>query len=157
MEETHTLNTCACVCVCRSVGNGLQRGNMGTRSWWDFDFCLRSLTLDGRVWDERLGLVIDLQLGGMLYVIFSLQTCPPPPSRNPTSPPSPLPVQVTQSPRCTQGVVITGAAEIGQDKGALPAQDVFPPFFSFFLFSRTNHFPSPHSPPAFFYLMSSNS
>lgn len=37
--------------------------------------------------------------------------------------------QVTQSLRCTQGVVITGAAEIGQDKGTLPTQDVFPSFF----------------------------
>lgn len=42
---------------------------------------------------------------------------------------------VTQSLHCTQGVVITGAAEIGQDKGTLPTQDVFPSFFlnSFFL------------------------
>lgn len=36
---------------------------------------------------------------------------------------------VTQSLHCTQGVVITGAAEIGQDKGTLPTQDVFPSFF----------------------------
>ncbi|CAG10380.1 unnamed protein product [Tetraodon nigroviridis] len=49
--------------------------------------------------------------------------------------------QVTQSLHCTQGVVITGAAEIGQDKGTLPTQDVFPIFFfkqllaSSFLFS----------------------
>lgn len=37
--------------------------------------------------------------------------------------------QVTQSLHCTQGVVITGAAEIGQDKGTLHTQDVFPSFF----------------------------
>lgn len=37
--------------------------------------------------------------------------------------------QVTQSLHCTQGVVITGAAEIGQDKGTLPTQDVFPSVF----------------------------
>lgn len=47
--------------------------------------------------------------------------------------------QVTQSLHCTQGVVITGAAEIGQDKGMFPAQDVFPPLF---LFSSTSSFPS---------------
>lgn len=46
--------------------------------------------------------------------------------------------QVTQSLHCTQGVVITGAAEIGQDKGTLPAQDVFPLSF---LFSSTSSFP----------------
>lgn len=73
---------------------------------------------------DSLGLVIDLQVGGMLYVIFS-------PSGAPYTIHS-LPLisfQVTQSLHCTQGVVITGAAEIGQDKGMLPAQDVFPPFF----------------------------
>lgn len=91
-------------------------------------------------------------LGGMLYVIFPYPNLPPHPS---LTPPPRLPFQVTQSPRCTQGVVITGAAEIGQDKGALPAQDVFPPFFSsvFFFPGPTTSLlhSSPSLPLAFFF------
>lgn len=118
---------------------------MVTGSWWDFYFRLGSLTLDGRVWDDSLGLVIDLQLGGNALCHLPLSK----PALHPSlTPPPRLPFQVTQSPRCTQGVVITGAAEIGQDKGALPAQDVFPPFFSSVFF-----FPGPttsllHSSPS---------
>lgn len=74
----------------------------------------------------------------VLSWIYNLGECfmsfsPPPPSflqpHAPFSafpPPPLLSFQVTQSLHCTQGVVITGAAEIGQDKGTLPAQDVFP-------------------------------
>lgn len=49
-----------------------------------------------------------------------------------------LSFQVAQSLHCSRGVVITGAAEIGQDKGTLPAEDVFPLSF---LFSSTSSFP----------------
>lgn len=49
--------------------------------------------------------------------------------------------QVTQSLHCTRGVVITGAAEIGQDKGTLPTQDVFPSFFLNSFFPRLSCFP----------------
>ena len=71
---------------------------------------------------DCLGLVMDLQVGGTLYVILPLCS----PLHHPLPPPPQLSFQVTQSLHCTQGVVITGAAEIGQDKGTLPAQDVFP-------------------------------
>lgn len=84
---------------------------------------------------DCLGLVMDLQVGGMLYVIFSPSAAPYTIRSLPL-----LSFQVTQSLHCTQGVVITGAAEIGQDKGTLPAQDVFPLSF---LFSSTSSFPSP--------------
>lgn len=75
---------------------------------------------------DCLGLVMDLQVGGMLYVIFSPSVAPYTIHSFPL-----LSFQVTQSLHCTQGVVITGAAEIGQDKGTLPAQDVFPLSFLF--------------------------
>lgn len=98
---------------------------------------------------DSLGLVIDLQVGGMLYVIFS-------PSGAPYTIHS-LPLisfQVTQSLHCTQGVVITGAAEIGQDKGMLPAQDVFPPFFSISFFALLSCFPFSSHVGQFFLLPS---
>lgn len=82
---------------------------------------------------DCLGLVMDLQVGGTLYVIFSPSVAPYTIHSLPL-----LSFQVTQSLHCTQGVVITGAAEIGQDKGTLPAQDVFPLSF---LFSSTSSFP----------------
>lgn len=69
---------------------------------------------------------MDLQVGGMLYVIFSPSAAPYTIHNLPLRS-----FQVTQSLHCTQGVVITGAAEIGQDKGTLPAQDVFPLSFLF--------------------------
>lgn len=75
---------------------------------------------------------MDLQVGGMLYVIFSPSVAPCTIHSLPL-----LSFQVTQSLHCTQGVVITGAAEIGQDKGTLPAQDVFPLSFLF----STSFFP----------------
>lgn len=77
---------------------------------------------------DCLGLVMDLQVGGTLYVIFSPSVAP---YTIPCLSPPQLSFQVTQSLHCTQGVVITGAAEIGQDKGTLPAQDVFPLSFLF--------------------------
>lgn len=66
--------------------------------------------------------------------------------------------QVTQSLHCTRGVVITGAAEIGQDKGTLPTQDVFPSFFLNSFLPRLSYFPfSSHvihfSHSVFFYLL----
>lgn len=82
---------------------------------------------------DCLGLVMNLQVGGTLYVIFSPSVAPYTIHSLPL-----LSFHVTQSLHCTQGVVITGAAEIGQDKGTLPAQDVFP--FSF-LFASTSSFP----------------
>lgn len=84
---------------------------------------------------------------GECFMSFSL---PPPPFLQPHAPfaafppPPLLSFQVTQSLHCTQGVVITGAAEIGQDKGTLPAQDVFPLsslFFSTNLFPLLSCFP----------------
>lgn len=79
---------------------------------------------------------MDLQVGGMLYVIFSPSVAPHTIHSLPL-----LSFQVTQSLHCTQGVVITGAAEIGQDKGTLPAQDVFPLFFSTSFFPLLSCFP----------------
>lgn len=66
--------------------------------------------------------------------------------------------QVTQSLHCTRGVVITGAAEIGQEKGTLPTQDVFPSFFLNSFLPRLSYFPfSSHvihfSHSVFFYLL----
>lgn len=159
MEETHTLNTCVCASACVCVGGRGTSYNQatwapglgGTRPLFPSPVCDTGWALS----DDCLGLVIDLQLGRMLYVIFSLPHLPPPLSDPPTHL-SLLPFQVTQSPHCTQGVVITGAAEIGQDKGTLPAQDVFPPFLLFYFFlSRTNHFPSPFlRPPSHFFFSS---
>lgn len=156
MEETHTLNTCVCASACVCVGGRGTSYNQatwalglgGTRPLFPSPVCDTGWAVS----DDCLGLVIDLQLGGMLYVIFSLPHLPPPLSDPPT-PLSLLPFQVTQSPHCTQGVVITGAAEIGQDKGTLPAQDVFPPFllfYFFFLGPTTSLLHSCGPPPTFF-------
>lgn len=140
------------MCVCWGAGNKLQAtwapGLGGTRPLFPSPVCDTGWAVS----DDCLGLVIDLQLGGMLYVIFSLPHLPPPLSDPPTLL-SLLPFQVTQSPHCTQGVVITGAAEIGQDKGTLPAQDVFPPLSSLLFFSFSDQ-PLPFSilaapPPTF--------
>ncbi len=141
MEETHCPTECVCMCVLE----GLEGGNMGNRSregvcWICTSApCLLSpiYALQGDTgWGfqgDCLGLVMDLQVGGTLYVIFSPSVAPYTIHSLPL-----LSFQVTQSLHCTQGVVITGAAEIGQDKGTLPAQDVFPLSF---LFSSTSSFP----------------
>lgn len=75
------------------------------------------------------------------FMSFSPPFCSP--LHHPQSSPF-LSFQVTQSLHCTQGVVITGAAEIGQDKGTLPAQDVF---LLFFLSSSTSPLLSSHVLP----------
>lgn len=135
---------CVLVCVFWRVREGLEGGNIGNRSregvHWicvSAPFLLSPIyALQGdNGWGFRgdcLGLVMDLQVRGTLYVIFSLSVAPYTIHSLPL-----LSFQVTQSLHCTQGVVITGAAEIGQDKGTLPTQDVFP---FCFLFSSTSSF-----------------
>lgn len=58
---------------------------------------------------DRLGLVMNTQVGGMLDVILSLYVALHHPSLSPK-------FNDTKSLHCTQGVVIAGAAEIRQDK-----------------------------------------
>lgn len=100
-------------------------------------------TLDGRFIGSLSGSCHGFTIWGKALCHF---LPPPPPSLQPHAPfaafppPPLLSFQVTQSLHCTQGVVITGAAEIGQDKGTLPAQDVFPLSSLSFFFS-TNLFP----------------
>ena len=86
MEETHCPTECVCVCVCVCVLEGKRgtgRGNMGNRSregvrW----ICAPAPSLLSPIYalqgdtgwgfqGDCLGLVMDLQVGGTLYVIFS--------------------------------------------------------------------------------------
>lgn len=142
MEETPLPHgTHVCVCVCRRAGNGLQQDSTGNRSR---EWSVPSEGDTGRaVYRVTVWVLSWISNVGECFMSFSP---PPPPLLQPHAPftafppPPLLSFQVTQSLHCTQGVVITGAAEIGQDKGTLPAQDVFP-LSSLFFFNQP--LPSP--------------
>lgn len=156
MEETHTLNTCVCASACVCVGGRGTSYNQatwapglgGTRPLFPSPVCDTGWAVS----DDCLGLVIDLQLGGMLYVMVSLPHLPPPSLTPP--PPSPCFHSRLHNRRTAhKGLSSQVQPRLARIKERFQLKMFFPPFFSsifFFLGPTTSLLHSCGPPPTFF-------